>query len=35
MRQEDEPVTHALRLHRRARADIDEARQQIAERHTV
>lgn len=32
MRQEDEPVTYALRLHRRARMDMDDARQQIANR---
>lgn len=30
MRREDEPITYALRLHRRARADMDDARRLIA-----
>lgn len=30
MRQEDDPVTYALRIHRRARADMDDERQKIA-----
>ena len=29
MRQEDDPVTYALRLHRRARVDMDDARRLI------
>ncbi len=32
MTQDDEPVTYALRFHRRARADMDETRQQLIER---